>query len=204
MMKVIRLKQISARKFEYVPKATRSTSKPAITDVISAPLLQKPLIRVIICLFVLSWKKKPCEFMEIWKAEIAPPWMMMNTRKSKVEVLWVKKTRLIPRAKAAIWSIQRAPYLWTRWPIVRRATRLPIAPMLTREPNSPLVSLRLALTSGKRGTQDIIKSPKRKKSALSRFNSCSTPTVFFKTVHWQALYELPPIVGHFDQPRQKD
>ena len=141
--------------------------------------------------------------MAMWKVEIAPPWMIMNTRKSKLDVLWVKKTRLIPNANDAIWSIQRAPYLWTRWPIVRSATRFPIAPILTREPNSPLVSLRLALTSGKRGTQDIINSPKRKKRALSSLNSCSTDIVFFKIVHWQALYELPPIVDHFGQPRQK-
>ena len=152
-------------------------------DVISAPLLQKPLIKVMICLLVLSWKKKPCAFMEIWKAEIAPPWTIMNNRKSKLEELWVKKTRLIPNAKDAIWRIQRAPYLCTRCPTVKSATRLPIAPMLTKDPNSPLVSFRLALTSGKRGTHDMMSNPKRKKSALSRLSSCSTPTIFLKIAH---------------------
>lgn len=187
----------------YVPRETRSTSNPAIIEVMRAPLLQNPLNKVMICFFVLSWKKKPCELIEMWNAEIDPPWRMIKIKKSRLEVLWVRKIKLVASMKAPIWSIQRAPYLCTKWPTVSSATRLPIAPILTNDPNSPLVSSRFALTSGKRGTHDMINRPKRKKRAFMRLSSCSTLMVFLKIGHWQALFEPPPIGGHWDQRVQR-
>ena len=117
---------------------------------------------------------------------------MIKTRKSRLEVMWVKNARLTANENAAMCKIQRAPYLCTRWPIVRSAMRFPIAPILTIDPNSPLVSLKLAFTSGNLGTQDIINRPKRKKSPLIRFSSCLTSMFWLKTGHSLTLSGQQP------------
>jgi hypothetical protein len=76
--------------------------------------------------------------------------------------------------------------------------------MLTIEPNSPLLSLKFALTSGNLGTQDMIKRPNIKKRALMRFSSCLTSMVFLKTGHSLTLYGQQLNVDQMDQPRKTD
>ena len=122
--------------------------------------------------------------------------------KTKLDVLCVKKIKLTANEKAAACKIQRAPYLCTKCPTVSSATILPIAPMLRIDPNSPLVSCKLAFTSGNRGTQDIIKTPKRKKSALIRLSSTLLSMLSFKTEHSLALCGRRLVVDLMDRPRQ--
>ena len=81
---------------------------------------------------------------------------------------------------------------------------LPTAPILTIDPNSPLVNCKFAFTSGNLGTQDMIKSPNRKKSALIRLSSCLTSMLLLKIGHSLTLYGLLPNADQMDLLRQKD
>lgn len=128
---------------------------------------------------------------------------MIKSINIRLEVLCVKKIRLTANSRALMCNIQRAPYLWTRCPTVRSATRLPIAPKLTIDPNSPLVSFKLAFTSGNRGTQDIINRPNRKKSPLIRLSSCLTPMLWLKIGHSLTLFGRQLNVDPMDQLMQK-
>ena len=142
--------------------------------------------------------------MQIWNAEIDAPCNKMKMKKSALEVLWVRKLKLIAIVNAAICIICRAPYLCTRCPTINSDVRFPIDPRLRSEPNSPFERRKFAFTSGKRGTQDMICKPKRKKSTLRRSNSLLVSSVFIKKEHLLALCEPQSNEGHLNPLKQKD
>ena len=70
------------------------------------------------------------------------------------------------RKKEATCNTFLAPILCTMCPTVSNEISEPNAPVLISEPKPPLVRRSAALTSGNRGTQDIIPRPKVKKRSL--------------------------------------